>query len=69
MASDENHDRDGEEPVCFHFARTFSEDRVPELLRTIASDIEELGQIELLDVTVKIIPALDEVTVSVYYGR
>jgi hypothetical protein len=52
---------------CLHFSRTMREDKLPELLRRTAADIEQLEDASVLDVSIQLVTATDEATVSVYY--
>ena len=56
--------------TCRHFAISDAEADVPRLLRKVASAIEELGEIEILDVTfcLEVEGSSFEATMAVYFS-
>lgn len=53
--------------TCLQFARTTKMEKLPTLLRRVASDLSKLPSYTLVDITVETSYILDEATVSVYF--
>lgn len=52
--------------TCYQFAITLRSNQLPELLRRVANEIEQIEGFDLLNIVVE--EANDEVTASVYYS-